>query len=149
MSVSAPRCVAALLVVLVASGCTSSAEPSIDYEPVDDQALFQQVEDLPEVRSAELDYEDSFTHPSEYFGEVTIRPTADPVETLDAISAILWQGRPDPKVIVTVRSPRTEIDNASIRLMNPTDLEERYGPQPGTGEVPDDAEPLTRPPGVR
>lgn len=118
------------------------------YDPVPDEQLFEQVEDLPGVRSADLGYEDSFTHPSEYFGEVTIRRTADPVETLDAISAILWLGRPDPKVIVTVRGPRTEIDNASIRLMNPTDLEERYGPQPGTGKVPEDAEPLPRPPGL-
>lgn len=148
MSAHAPRCVATLVVMLVAAGCTSSAEPNLDYEPVDDKVLFQQVEDLPGVRSAELGYEDSFSHPREYFGEVTIRRTADPVDTLDAISAILWQGRPDPKVIVTVRGPQAEIDNASVRLMNPSELAERYGPQPGTGEVPEDAEALPRPPSL-
>lgn len=142
------RIAVTLTLLLGASGCVGSTAEPVGYEPVPDEQLFTEVADLPGVRAATLGYEDSFAHPGEYFGEVRVGRSVDLVETLDAVSAILWQGRPDPTVVVTVRGSQGEVDNASVRLINPPDLEARYGPQPGTGEVPADAEPLPRPPGL-
>lgn len=102
------------------------------------------------MRSVDLIYTNTFMNPSEYSGDVTIERGVDPVDTVDTVSAILWQGRPRPVIVVTVRSPRKVLVNsASVGLTNPTALEERYGAQPGTGEVPADADPLPRPVGVR
>ncbi len=140
----------AVALLLCTSGCTGSRTEPVDYEPVEDERLFSEIEDLPGVRSADLEYTDTFAHPSEYSGDVTIGRDVDPVATIDAVSAILWQGRPDPTVVVTVRGPEgTLLDSTSVNLIGGSDFEERYGPQPGTGEVPPDAEPLPRPPGLR
>lgn len=140
----------ALPVVLAAlSGCTGSTAEPVGYTPVPDEQLFEQVGALPGVRAVDLEYQDTFAHPREYSGDVTVGRGVDPVEALDAVSAILWQGRPGPTVIVTVRGPRgVLLDSTSVDLIGGSDFEERYGPQPGTGKVPEDAERLPRPTGL-
>jgi hypothetical protein len=139
--------VAVTLSLLVGvSGCIGSTAEPVGYDPVPDEQLFDDVESLPGVRSVDLVYTNTFTNPSEYSGDLTIERGVDPVETVDSVSAILWQGRPRPVIIVTVRDPRgVLVTSASVGLTNPTALEERYGPQPGTGKVPADAGPLPRP----
>lgn len=140
----------ALALLLGTAGCIGSTAEPVGYTPVPDEQLFADVADLPGVRRVDLEYENSFMHPSEYSGDVTIGRGVDPVDTLDAVSAILWQGRPDPLIIVTVHRPRgVQIDNGSINLLGSTYLEERYGPQPGTGEVPKGAPRLARPPSLQ
>ena len=89
------------------------------------------------MRSVDLEYTNTFMHPGEYSGDVTVGRGVDPVETVDAVSAILWQGRPDPTVILTVRGPQgVLLTSSSVSLLGGSEFEERYGPQPGTGEVP-------------
>jgi hypothetical protein len=150
MTGQAASALLALSAVLAAlSGCTGSTAEPAGYDPVPDEQLFEQVGALPGVRAADLEYKDTFAHPSEYSGDVTVGRGVDPVETLDAVSAILWQGRPEPTVVVTVRGPQgVLLDSTSVNLIGGSDFEDRYGPQPGTGEVPEDAELLPRPPGL-
>lgn len=139
-----------LSLLLGVSGCVGSTAEPVGYDPIPDEQLLDEVKALPGVRSVDLIYTNTFMNPSEYSGDVTIERGVDPVDTVDTVSAILWQGRPRPVIVVTVRSPRgVVVNSASVGLTNPTALEERYGAQPGTGEVPADAEPLPRPIGVR
>lgn len=143
--------VALVVVALVGvAGRTGSTAEPVGYDPIPDEQLFDEVKALTGVRSVDLIYTNAFMNPSEYSGDVTIERGVDPVDTVDTVSAILWQGRPRPVIVVTVRSPRKVlVDSASVGLTNPTALDERYGAQPGTGEVPADAEPLPRPIGVQ
>ena len=107
--------------------------------------LFQQVANLPGVRSADISWDSSFTNGAVYSGTVRLERRVDPVDTLDHVTAILWQGRPRSSVILDVVTPRGTINNASIRLQGHLEIEERFGPQPGDGEVPADAPALPRP----
>jgi hypothetical protein len=129
--------------------CTSPSTPEPSYDPVPDPDLYQQVEALPGVRSADIAWDSSFTNGAVYSGTVRLDRSVDPVETLDEVTAILWQGRPNSSVILDVVTPRGTINNASIRLQDHIEIEERFGPQPGDGEVPPDAPPLPRPIPVR
>lgn len=144
------------VVVLVVSmmllgGCLlgSSEGPSPDDDPVDDATLIEQVEQLPDVRSVDIQLSSSFTNGPAYSGYVRVDRSADLLSTLDATAAILWQGRPNAIQLVKVESPRGSVENSTVRLQSTTDLEERFGPQPGTGEVTADAEPLTPPPSLQ
>ncbi len=125
--------------------CTSPSTPEPTYEPVPDSELYQQVGALPGVRSADISWDSTFTNGAVYSGTVRLERRVDPVATLDHVTAILWQGRPDSSVILEVVTPRGTINNASIRLQGYLEIEERFGPQPGDGEVPPDAPPLPRP----
>lgn len=134
-----------LLLLAGLAGCARAPSPEPAYTPVDDQVLYQQVADLPGVRSADIAWDSTFTNGAVYAGTVRLDRSVDPVETLDEVTAILWQGRPNSSVILDVVTPRGTINNASIRLQGHLEIEERFGPQPGDGEVPADAPALPRP----
>ena len=138
-----------LLLLAGLAGCARAPSPDPTYTFVDDQILYQQVADLPGVRSADISWDSSFTNGAVYSGTVRLERRVDPVDTLDHVTAILWQGRPHSSVILDVVTPRGTINNASIRLQDHLEIEERFGPQPGDGEVPPDAPPLPRPVPVR
>jgi hypothetical protein len=137
--------------VMLLGGCFlgSSDGPSPDYDPVDDATLIEQVEQLPGVRSVDIDFSSSFTNGPVYSGYVRVDRSADLLGTLDATAAVLWQGKPRAIQIVKVQGPQGSVENSTVRLQSTTDLEERFGPQPGTGEVPADAAPLPRPPSLK
>lgn len=137
--------------VMLLGGCLlgSSDGPSPDYDPVDDATLFEQVEQLPGVRSVAIEFSSSFTNGPVYSGTVRVDRSADLLGTLDATAAILWQGKPRAIQLVKVTGPQGRVENTTVRLQSTTDLEERFGPQPGTGEVPADAAPLPRPPNLK
>lgn len=134
--------------LLGVAGCTGSTAEPVGYEPVPDERLFSEVDDLPGVRSVDIEFSSSFTNGPVYSGYVRVDRRADLLGTLDATAAILWQGKPRAIQLVKVTSPRGRVENTTVRLQSTTDLEERFGPQPGTGEVPADADPLPRPPNL-
>ena len=140
-----------LLALPLLGACTSpsSSTPEPTYEPVPDPDLYRQVEELPGVRSTDITWDSSFTDGAAYAGTVRLDRRADPVATLDEVTAILWQGRPDSSVVLDVVTPSGTINSASVRLQGHLEIEERFGPQPGDGEVPADAQPLPRPTPVR
>jgi hypothetical protein len=68
---------------------------------------------------------------------------------VDQACAILGQGHPDASIVLEVTLPdRSTVSTVAYDLAFPSDLEQRYGPQPGTGEPPPDASPLAKVPGV-
>jgi hypothetical protein len=129
---------------MLLTGC-GDPSPKPSYDPVPDTDLFAQVEKLPGVRSADLEYSDSFANPNEYAGTVTVARTADVAGVVDRMCALLWQGRPEVSVHVTVSYGSREVTTADLRLSTPDDLERRYGSQPGSGEPPPSATPLRVP----
>ena len=156
----APRVVAAvvlaLLGLLVLTSCVLGGDgaadpgPSPTYDPVPDAQLFDRVARLDGVRSADLDYVDTFANPNSYGGTITVDPGAKHVERIvDQACAILRQGHPDASIVLDVALPDSStVSTVAYDVAFPEDLEKRYGPQPGTGQVPDDAPPLTKVPGV-
>ena len=124
--------------------------PSPAYDPVPDDQLFAQVARLDGVRAVDLDYVDTFANPNSYGGTVTVARDATHVSRIvDRTCAILWQGHPDVSVLFEVALPDGSlVSSTSYHLASPDDLEQRYGPQPGTGEPPQDAPPLPKIPGV-
>jgi hypothetical protein len=101
------------------------------------------------AKQLDLDFSSSFTNGPVYSGYVRVDRSADLLGTLDATAAVLWQGKPRAIQIVKVQGPQGSVENSTVRLQSTTDLEERFGPQPGTGEVPADAAPLPRPPSLK
>ena len=89
-------------------------------------------------------------NPNSYGGTVTVARDATHVSRIvDRTCAILWQGHPDVSVLFEVALPDGSlVSSTSYHLASPDDLEQRYGPQPGTGEPPQDAPPLPKIPGV-
>ena len=106
----------ALPVVLAAlSGCTGSTAEPVGYDPVPDSELFAEVQRLPGVLEADVSYDDNFTNGPNYVAQLRAERRADVADFIDSATAVLWQGRPDVRILV---------------------------------EVPADAEPLARPPGL-
>lgn len=130
------------------SGCVGSTAEPMGYEPVPDERLFREIDDLTGVRSVDIEFSSSFTNGPVYSGYVRVGRRADLLGTLDATAAILWQGKPRAIQLVKVEGPRGSVENSTVRLQSTTDLEERFGPQPGTGKVPADTDPLPRPPNL-
>ncbi len=137
--------IAALVVVgvlLLVGGCMSAGseggQTRPDYTPVPDDELFARVSGLPGVDRADLSFNDNFSEFT-YLGEVDISPEADAQTVLDTIYATLRQGRFDADMnIIGYQSGRpvrlAALKNAGVA----SELEERYGPQPGDGTPPGD-----------
>ena len=150
-----PALVALLCCVccVLLTGCFGSdddppaTQPS--YDPVADDELFAEVAGIPGVKSAELEYVDTFENPNSYAGTITLVRGTDAAEVLDRTCAILWQGRPDVSVFIDVPlgGAAGSTNTADLRLSAPTDREAPYGAQPGTGQPPADASPLPKVPG--
>ena len=150
------RCLALASPLLLLGGCANDPEPTgppgppePSYDPVADTVLYRQIEDLPGVRAVDIDFRDTFTDGPVYSGTVRVARDVSPLSTLDRVSAVLWQGAPEPSMLVEVTSPRGSVGNSTVRLQSPSELEERYGPQPGNGEVPASSSPLPRPTTLR
>lgn len=141
------RIAVTLSLLVGVSGCVGSTAEPMGYEPVPDERLFSEVDDLPGVRSVDLEVSSSFTNGPVYSGYVRVDRRADLLGTFDATAAILWQGKPRAIQLVKVEGPQGRVENTTVRLQSTTDLE-RFGPQPGTGTVPTDADPLPRPPNL-
>jgi hypothetical protein len=142
--------------LLVLTGCllggngAADPDPSPTYDPVPDDQLYAQVARVEGVRSVDLDYMDSFANPNSYGGTIAVERDAKNVaHIVDQACAILWQGHPDASILFEVTLPdRSTVSSTAYHLADPQDLEKRYGPQPGTGEPPRGAPPLTKIPGV-
>lgn len=145
------RIAVTLSLLLGVSGCAGSTAEPVGYEPVPDSELFAEVQRLPGVLEADVSYDDSFTNGPNYVAQLRAERRADAADIIDSATAVLWQGRPDVRVLVAVRREGSDltVDSLAVGLPSRESLVERYGPQPGTGEVPADAEPLSRPPGLR
>ena len=128
-----------LIGVLGLSACGGSSkgeEPAGDYTPVADRELYSQVEALPGVRRVDVGYSDSFGNSNIYQGEIQVADDADLRDILDRAIAILRQGAPDATMGLTVYSSTASVTPRDLDLGTAADLEQRYGPQPGTGEPP-------------
>ena len=143
-----------VLCLLVLTGCVlgggSDPDKGSSYDPVPDAQLFADVGRIDGVRSVDLDYLDSFANPNSYAGTITVEPGAkDVAGIVDRMCAILRQGHPDASILVSVAlRGNATVATTAYHVALPQDLEKRYGPQPGTGEPPQDARPLGKVPGV-
>lgn len=138
----------ALPVVFAAlSGCTGSTAEPVGYEPVPDTELFSEVQRMPGVLEADVSYDNSFTNGSNYLALLRVERGTDVAGVIDAATAILWQGRPDASILVEVtrRGSNLIANSTSVGLPSRESLVQRYGPQPGNGEVPADEPPLRVP----
>jgi hypothetical protein len=137
----------ALLVLVILTACTGSTPEPVGYDPIPDSELFAEVQRLPGVREADVSYDDSFTNGPNYVARLRAERRADVADIIDSATAVLWQGRPDVTILVEVRREGSDltVDSLTVGLPSRESLVERYGPQPGDGEVPPDAPPLPRP----
>lgn len=130
----------ALLTLMTA--CSQKEEPA--YDVMETNELIAQIEALPGVTRVDINGNDSAgvggSQPA-YHGQVRIQETADPLEVLDHVLAILWQGMEGAALDVAVRQGDTFYDTRSVHL-GANRLEERYGDQPGSGVPPTDEPPL-------
>lgn len=140
-----------LSLLLGTSACVGSTAEPVGYEPVPDSELFAEVQRLPGVLKADVSYDDSFTNGPNYVARLRAERRADVADIIDSATAVLWQGRPDVTILVAVRREGSDltVDSLTVGLPSRESLVERYGPQPGDGEVPTDAEPLPTPPSLR
>ncbi|MET0434776.1 MAG: hypothetical protein ABW025_11460 [Cellulomonas sp.] len=110
------------------AGCAvgQSGKPSA---PVPDDVLFDQVAELPGVRSSAIRWERNFGNTPFYMGTITAEDAADPLCVLDEALAVLYQGRQD----TSLRAVEVEQGGTTVRaedLDGETPLGERYGPRP-------------------
>ncbi len=139
-----PRLVVLLVAVLLLAGACSTAgsggsdepTPTPDYSPIADDKLYSRIAALPGVEKAEISLNDTFPDYA-YVGEVDISADADAQTVLDTIYATLRQGRYRAAINITgYQSGRDVRLEALDRSGGPTELEKRYGPQPGDGTPP-------------
>ena len=135
------------IVMALLTGCRSGGgddEPA--YEPVPDEDLYAAIAALDGVRKVEIRYVEGFARTNNYGGELTVDDPSRAMELLDRAVAILWQGRPGALADLLVLGPDRQLLHytSDLGLRTRADYEERYGPQPGTGEPPADSvgEPL-------
>ena len=116
------------------------------YTPLPDDELYAQIASLDGVAEVQISFVDEVNTNNTYAGFVMMESEVDRAEALgilDHAYAILRQGRPDAHMNVMGRSatdssePYT-LDTVDLQLAGGVApaLEERYGPQPGTGEPP-------------
>lgn len=128
-------------------GLLTACGEEAGYTPVPDAELYEQVSALPGVERHHLRATDGFPRGTAYVGTVVVGDEADPVEVLDAVLAVLWQGMPEAGYpLVEVVQGLRGTSPGDVGLVSRADFEARYGPQPGSGEPPADKPPLTREP---
>ena len=136
-----------LVVVCLLAGCGEEQRPS-SSTPKESAVLFAEITALDGVTSVDVEeYESAGLGGSRpaYRGTVEVDDSADPLQVLDQVLAILWQGIPGASLrdVVVHQGTAGFYDAAYVGLGDAL-LEERYGPQPGTGTPPADQPPLTK-----
>jgi hypothetical protein len=138
-----------LVPLLVALTCLlgGCGKDDADYTPKEAATLFAEIAAMPGVTEVHLEeYGPSGIgeHRSAYQGYVQVDDAADPLQVLDRVLAILWQGIPGADLSsVRVHQGDALYDAAYVGLGDPL-LTKRYGSQPGTGEPPADQPPLRK-----
>ena len=134
---------------------SGSPEPTASYKVTPDADLFAQIKALPGVLDSNIHFIDKFGWGRKYEGTIFVAPdttTDDAITLLDHANAILWMGRPNADLTVTVaamdgnvqRDLATQTDLGIVdELVDPDTgkftyardaARARYGPQPGTGK---------------
>ena len=137
----ASRLILLAAALMVAAGCTSPApkdkdEP--DYDAVPDADLFSRIADQSGVEKADISFNGTFPERT-YTGEITVAADADAQAVLDQAYATLRQGRSDADIGIAAIQGDTYIRFERLPgsgVGTPTELEKRYGPQPGDGKPP-------------
>lgn len=138
------RLTGTLLAVAVAvalmTGCLPGGEDDGGgYEPVPDDELYAEIAALDGVQEVDIRFVEGFGRTNNYGGELTVADPDRALELLDRAIAILWQGREGALADLLVLGPDRQLLHypSDLGLRKPADYEERYGPQPGTGEPPE------------
>ncbi len=145
---------AATLVTLAGCGLAGTApdapgaSSSASYAPRPDAELYAAIRALEGVTDVRIDDRDDINGRA-YLGDVFVAagtPVQTAVGLLDHANAILWQGRPNAVLNISVVSgtpqdvhPMAEQAALGLSQSGPSWLKaarERYGPQPGTGLPP-------------
>lgn len=115
------------------------------YTPKPDAELFKAIRELPGVaRTDMLDSTTGFQEGTGYSGYILLEHGADTAALIDATLAILWQGRRNAGYgLIKWNQDGKGYRDTDVGLGTQKDLEERYGPQPGTGVPPTDKPALT------
>ncbi|MET0929416.1 MAG: hypothetical protein ABWX74_07850 [Aeromicrobium sp.] len=132
-----------LLGVLLAGACSfggsDDGPKKADYTPIPDAELYASIAALPGVEKVDVAYNGTWPE-SKYGGEITIASGVDAQQVLDQAYAVLRQGRFDVGISVFGLQDNTSIkfDGLDGRSGIPSELTQRYGPQPGDGTPPVD-----------
>jgi hypothetical protein len=133
-----------MLVVAIAVALMSGCGPGGDddkptYDPMPDEELYSEIEALDGVQQVDIRFVEGFARTNNYGGELTVTDPDRALELLDRAIAILWQGREGALADLLVLGPDRQLLHytSDLGLRKPADYEERYGPQPGTGEPPE------------
>lgn len=132
---------AVAITVALMAGCLpgGGTDDKPGYEPVPDDELFAEVAALDGVRSVDVRFVEGFGRTNNYGGEIVVEDPDRALEVLDRAAAILWQGREGALADLLLLGPDNQLLHytSDLGLRSPADYEERYGPQPGTGEPPE------------
>lgn len=133
-----PPALVCLVVVWSVAACGTPAPQRPDYKPVPDRSLYARIGDLPGVTEVDIVYKDSPGDPETYVGSFRVKAGTDPLRRLDQAMAILRQGRFQAAMSLSVYPPdRPAIYSDALAGYTRTDLDKRYGPQPGDGKPPE------------
>ncbi len=130
--------VASSILSILATGCTAEPAQPSGYTPVSDDVLFAQVKALPHLTNiANLYYEKKFGVSNGYTARIDTDGEVEPNTFMDDVFAILYQGRYQAGISISVTAPiKGHPDTPHLYLLPSSTLRERYGPQPGTGTPP-------------
>jgi hypothetical protein len=135
-----------LVLTCVLAGCGEGDSSS--YTPKESTVLFAEIAAIDGVTSVDVgEFESAGLGGSRpaYRGTVRVDDSAEPLQVLDQVLAILRQGLPGASLRdVVVHQGATGFYDAAYVGLGDALLGERYGPQPGTGTPPEDQPPLKR-----
>lgn len=126
--------------LILTSACTSGGSDDgrlkADYTPIPDDDLYSAIAAIPGVEKADVSLNDTFPDYA-YVGEVDISPDVDAQVVLDTIYATLRQGQFRAAINITGYQSGRDVRLTALRRSgSPSELEKRYGPQPGDGKPP-------------
>ncbi len=127
------------IAVALMTGCRPGGDdPKASYDPAPDDDLYAEIADLDGVTKVKIRFVEGFARTNNYGGEIVVDDPERALEVLDRAIAILWQGREGALADLIVLGPDNQLlkYTSDLGLRKPADYEERYGPQPGTGEPP-------------
>ena len=131
--------------LLAACGLSGPSEPKPSRPPSDQafEIIEAKVQDLPGVESTALQLYDDIMTDRSIDGAVYLSPEADPVEVMDDVYRTLWTFRSWPPTLSVTGyigeqkfgpdGPLGKKDRVSLIT---EEMEERYGPWPGSGPTP-------------
>lgn len=134
---TAAATIAVVALLLALTSCATDPKPGADYRPAKtDAQIYREIAALPHITDVDIQWVDDFSQGNTYTGEVTVTAERYIVETLDHVNALLRQGRFGAYPSVGVVGNNLDISLDSVGLSASGAIEDRYGPQPGTGEPP-------------